>query len=590
VSEMRVVLHREVSEGEKFRREWNALVGAMERPEVFYTWEWAQAVSRAYSDSLRPLVFEGYRDDRLAGIAAFAADAGGEVCFLTATTADYCDFVSAPSDRKEWIELVMRELRGMGTAELKLANLPTDSASAQVLRASARASGYSFFARPAYVCAQSALQSEDDRAQIARSARRNLKRARKALAGMGEVAVDHTGTGEKFAAEFPGLATASVARFLSVGRTSSLVGRERRAFLAELANLLSAQGTLALSTLKIGDRTIAWHYGFQYAGVWFWYLPVFDTELQHLSPGPGSGLFYEILLRAAEDPGIHAVDLGLGDEGYKDRYAKSGRQTLYVTVSRSKVRLAREVCRYKAARLVAKSPAVESRVRGSLARISSVRNRIARQGVLRSVRHYFSRLTDAVFHDAEVVFFDWAAQGFLSADGDLRLQSLSINLLAVAAMAYENDADTREYLFRCASRLQSSGAEGYALVNGGGVPLHFCWVAPFEAFRMGELACELKEPSAHSALLFDCWTPESERGRSYYGRCTSMVAERVLERGQRPWIFSAATNLSSVRGLEGAGFVRRFSLARKKRWPLDRISTLETKDVGGPVMDLNPAA
>src|SRR5450755_211993 len=56
VSEMQVVLHREVPEDEEFRRQWNGLVEAMERPEVFYTWEWARAVARGYCASLRPLV------------------------------------------------------------------------------------------------------------------------------------------------------------------------------------------------------------------------------------------------------------------------------------------------------------------------------------------------------------------------------------------------------------------------------------------------------------------------------------------------------------------------------------------------------
>jgi CelD/BcsL family acetyltransferase involved in cellulose biosynthesis len=594
VSEMRLELHREIPQAEEFRQQWNGLVERMERPEVFYTWEWAAAVAHAYSATVRPLLFAGYRDKKLVGIAALAQDARGAVSFLASTTADYCDFISEPGDRKELIELVMRELRGMGTAELTLANLPATSASAAALGAAARASGYATFARPAYFCAQITLQLQEERVGIARSARRNSKRARNALAPLGEVAIDHMGTGERFRAELPGLATANVARFLALGRTSNLVGRERRAFLQELAELLSARGALALSTLKIGDRTVAWHYGFQYAGVWFWYLPVFDTELQHLKPGPGSCLFYEILLRASEDPDIHTVDLGLGDEGYKDRYAKSGRQTLYVTVSRSRVRLAREFCRYKAARLVTRSPAVEARARGALAHIGSVRTRLARQGVLRGMAYYLSRAAKIFFDDAEVLFFDWVPQRFLQAsfmqrEGELRLLPLSINLLAAAVMEYENDAETREYLMRSAGRLQNAGAEGYALVAAGGVPVHFCWVAPFEGFRMAELGCALKAPSAHSVLLHDGWTPQAQRGNGHDdARCASMVAGLMVEKGKRPWMFSAAPN--SIAELEQVGFVRQFSLVRKKKMIFSRMEQLEFTDNNRRVMGLYPAA
>jgi CelD/BcsL family acetyltransferase involved in cellulose biosynthesis len=607
VSEMRVLLHREIPDSEDFRRQWNALVNAMERPEVFYTWEWARAVAHAYSAALRPLLFAGYRDEKLTGIAALAnsEDVAGGVCFLASTTADYCDFISAPCDRKEWIELVMRELRAMGTADLKLANLPAVSASAAVLRAAAQKSGYSTFARPAYFCAQIVLQSQEEQVDIARSARRNAKRARRGLAAMGEVAIEHNATSEMCAAELPGLAAAHVARFLSLGRTSNLVGRERRVFLEELAKLLSgpgvpapgvsAQGALALSTLKIGDRTVAWHYGFQYAGVWFWYLPVFDAELQHLKPGPGSCLFYEILLRAAEDPGIHTVDLGLGNEGYKARYAKSGRQTLYVAVSRSRVRLAREFCRHRAASLVARSPSLEARVRRSLVRIASVRARLAQQGILGNLAYYFSRVAKVFFDDAEVLFLDWAPTGFLQAsvtqgESELRLQPLSINLLAAAAMEYEHDADTQEYLLRSAGRLQSAAEQGYALLTAAGIPVHFCWVAPFEGFRMQGLGEALKQPAAGAVLICDGWTPRSQLDHQHGARCAGMVADLTQASGKRPWIFSAAPD--STAELEREGFVPRFRESRKKVlfFGFSHTTQMELKTGRGPAMDLYPEA
>ena len=63
MSEMRVVLLREIPQAEEFRRQWNGLVEKMQCPEVFYTWEWAKAVADAYSLALRPLLFAGYRGE-----------------------------------------------------------------------------------------------------------------------------------------------------------------------------------------------------------------------------------------------------------------------------------------------------------------------------------------------------------------------------------------------------------------------------------------------------------------------------------------------------------------------------------------------
>src|SRR5947207_2987267 len=158
-------------------------------------------------------------------------------------------------------------------------------------------------------------------------------------------------------------AIAHLKRFFAARRVSNLGSQKRRTFLLELGKLLSAQGWLTLSTLKLSGRTIAWNYGFRFGGSWFWYQPAFDTEMAQLSPG--SYLLCEILRRASDDPLIHTVDLGLGDEGYKDRYAKAGRQTLHITAC-STGRKAVEVCRYRAAQFVRGSPRLESAVRGCL--------------------------------------------------------------------------------------------------------------------------------------------------------------------------------------------------------------------------------
>src|ERR1700741_5615794 len=82
VSEMRMVLNREIPAEEDFRQQWNDLVEKMEHPEVFYTWEWARAVAQAYGAVLQPILFAAYRQESLVGIAALATDARGQVCFL----------------------------------------------------------------------------------------------------------------------------------------------------------------------------------------------------------------------------------------------------------------------------------------------------------------------------------------------------------------------------------------------------------------------------------------------------------------------------------------------------------------------------
>jgi len=189
---------------------------------------------------------------------------------------------------------------------------------------------------------------------------------------------------------------------------------------------------------------------------------------------------------------------------------------------------------------------------------------------------------------SEVMFFEGTATR--SQRTDLRLQPLSFKLLATAAMQYEAEPGTLDYILRAAKRLNSGGTDGFALTTLEGVLLHFCWVSQFQGFAMTELPQALEEPAPGSVLLFDCWTPLSQRGRGYYGQCIAKVAGQMLETGKHPWIFSAANNASSLRGIEKSGFIPRFSLKRKRRFLVTTLSKINLNESSSARMDLYPAA
>ena len=126
---LRLVLHREIPEDPTLWRQWNDVALQMERPAVFYTCEWALAMQSAYQASLKPLLFLGYEGDHLIGVASLASDAAGEsVSFLAGTTADYCEFLTRPQQRAEFVDAVFAELGKMKARFMALANLPEDSA------------------------------------------------------------------------------------------------------------------------------------------------------------------------------------------------------------------------------------------------------------------------------------------------------------------------------------------------------------------------------------------------------------------------------------------------------------------------------
>jgi len=370
---VRIVVHRQIPDDDLLRRQWNGLVREMERPEVFYTYEWAKAVEVAFHSSMRPLLILGYDGDELVGVAALATDPKSEKTFFLAhTTADYCDVVSHPKNRARLIEGIFFELPQLGVPVLTMANFPADSATGASLRAAGIARGYSIFSRPAYQCARIELGTREQREGLKQSIvqRKALRYALKGLAKHGAVRLDHLNSWSTIEPVLLQFMQAHISRFVAMGRVSNIASPDRQIFLTELARRLSASGWMALSRLCTGDRPVAWNYGFRFTGSWFYYQPTFDTELQQYSPGVC--LLSKMVEEACDDAQINVIDLGLGAEGYKERFTTALRETLHVTIATSAVSCFKVKVRYQAATMIKSVPRLQLWIRSLLGQASSV--------------------------------------------------------------------------------------------------------------------------------------------------------------------------------------------------------------------------
>src|SRR5216683_7458666 len=112
MQKLRLVVLRQIPEDPHLRQQWNALVEQVDQPQVFYTYEWALAVQRAYRATLAPLLFLAYdAQDSLWGVAALATDLSGErAFFLCATTGDYCDILSQRANSPALVAAILGEL------------------------------------------------------------------------------------------------------------------------------------------------------------------------------------------------------------------------------------------------------------------------------------------------------------------------------------------------------------------------------------------------------------------------------------------------------------------------------------------------
>jgi CelD/BcsL family acetyltransferase involved in cellulose biosynthesis len=574
---LRLVVKREIPEDEKLARHWNTLAERLERPEVFYTYEWALAVQRAYGSRFTPLLMLGYEGDTLSAVASLALDReqSNQVVFLAATTADYCDFLSPAEQRDTWVATVFRELQRLRFTKVILSNLPSGSRSVPAIEKAARTCGYHRYARSGYHCAQVLLPDSKERETLRRSvlSKKMLQRNLRAMAKVGPTEFSTEKEWKEIEPALSQFNTAHVARFLDTSRISNLARPERRQFLHELANLLSGKGWFAFSRLKLAEKSIAWNYGFQYAGSWFWYQPTFNSHYADFSPG--YCLLGKIVEGACQLPGIARVDLGLGEEGYKDRFANSTCETLHVSLSNSYAEHLRTVGRHRLASIIKRSQPAERFVRSAVGRIAALRKHLKEKPLLSVLGWLAWRGWHSLFGTDEVLFFAAEIPQRVPCDiaADGRIERISLELLATAAMQYFGDEETLNYLVRGAQRLRRPGAEGFALMREG-IPVHFAWSAGFEGFYMAELGQHLRAPANDAKLVFDCWTPVSMRGRGYYAQTLALLSGSLRREDHAAWIFGAATNHPTLRGIRKAGFEYRFTLRRRRVLGISRVVTV----------------
>ena len=541
------------------RGQWNDLVLQMEKPEVFYTWEWTSAVTQAYRATLEPWIATAYEDEKLVGVAALARLSAKQAVFLTGTTADYCDFISHPSVRQEFVERVLRDVNDAGVRSVVLANLPADSATVVALKSNRL---FKSFLRTGYVCGQVRFGSEQERQWVTQSLlkKKKFRRALDALDRLGRVTLRHDSGDGLSAGELEAFYQRHVARFLATGRLSNLVMKERRNFLSELARLLGERGWFDLMSLCAGDRVVGSNYGFRFQGSWFWYCPTIVNEFEDLSPG--ICLLAKVVEDACQDPATNLVDLGLGAEGYKERFANAERTTLHATLNCSTFSLSIAKGRYRAATAISTRPRLESLARRAQHSLQSGKQQLRENGWVSTLASAGQRLRRSLMSVDEVRLFRW--QGATSPPLGSRLVPLNWEILAAAAMRYSEDRATLNYLLRSAHRFRSAPHTGFALLGADDIAQSFAWVAPYEGFVLPEVKEVLRAPTLESVMIFDCWTPREVRERGLFGRTIGQVAARRSAEGKDVWIFSAAADPASMAEIEGAGFRMQTSLVKRK--------------------------
>lgn len=563
---MRVTVLKEIPEDLALARDWNRLVERMEHPEVFFTHQWALAVGRAFQATLTPLLFLMYEANELCGVAALATheETRASASFLGARTADYCDIVSTPQTRRDVLARLLQEVRKMGMRHLILSNLRSDSFTWKELTTVSRAERLHLAWRVAHEIGLVEFGSEEQRATIIRTVARKktIKASLKELSKRGSIQLTHLVNPEQAGGCLPQFVSAQVSRFLATGRISGLVRPELRVFLKELATLLSTEMWLRITQLEVNQQPIAWNYGFRFADSWFCYLGSFKSDYEDYSPS--SCLLRLAVEEGCADRSIRELDLGLGDESYKCRFATTVRRTYHVQLSCSLWRHALNTTWNFVKTKAARFPKAATRLRRARDLTRSLKRQLHVRGLSAAIAHTVRGVTRRVASQEEMLFFEAPASERLETP-KMVLDPVTWDNLAEAAISNANDPDTLQYLLRFAAHMKDGKTPGYVLRDPGKQAVHFLAVANAKGFHINKINYTIAGNESEGMVLFDCWTPAQYRGFGYYPLAIRWAAAELQNNEQKVWTFCAATDTPSIRGILKAGFTYRYSLVRQQR-------------------------
>jgi hypothetical protein len=238
------------------------------------------------------------------------------------------------------------------------------------------------------------------------------------------------------------------------------------------------------------------------------------------------------------------------------------------------------VARNTLIRQAARPERLDHQLRSARERLAAARGKAAEEGLLSAATSILRRVRRSLWSEVEVAVFRFPGPNQPEADppGYSPLQAVAMDwhVLAASALRYADDPATLGFLLRAAHRLRAGG-EGFAGTTNDGTFAHFAWLAAFQGFWIDEIGAALPGMRADADVVYDCWTPPSQRGCGYYSTMIRALANMSMARGREAWIFTTTDNAPSLRAIQTAGFepvgaatLRRRLGARStqlNRWP-----------------------
>lgn len=143
------------------------------------------------------------------------------------------------------------------------------------------------------------------------------------------------------------------------------------------------------------------------------------------------------------------------------------------------------------------------------------------------------------------------------------IKEITLDTLQTAISQVRNLSDFKLQQF--VNRMNQKGDRCFGFFNEKGICVHYSWVRIKGVMHIHEVNYKFNLEKENAFWIFDCRTHESARGKGLYPEMINYLANEFPQDNGihgTPFIDVVSDNTPSIRGIEKAGFIKKYVLVK----------------------------
>ncbi len=295
---------------------WNELLPHGNTDAIFLTAQWQQTWWNVFGRG-KLLIVVAQENEKPIAIAPLFADEG-MVFFVGSGGSDYLDFIGNISNEdmlSNILEVAAQNTPGF--LGFRFYHIPGSSKTSSLLETVGSKMGWSFFEEGELISPVLELKKFPEQASQYPN-KKSLVRHQAWFDKNGGAVVTHLINGKEIKPFLKEFFNQHIERWKETPFPSLFLDEKQCLFYQQLCESMDETSWLRFTRIEFQDRSIAFHFGFNYKNSFLWYKPTFDISFAKHSPG--EVLLRQLLLQANKED-AEVFDFGLGEEAFKKRFA-----------------------------------------------------------------------------------------------------------------------------------------------------------------------------------------------------------------------------------------------------------------------------